>query len=141
MIDWYSRKEKLIFCFRYREYTLSVGVLELSVSNLANWHRKSACICVLFVSFVGSVVESVVVSVGRVSVVVVIVDDDDDGLVVEVDAAETSKVLCDTGSTIANGFLARFSIGAVGADGAYGFVGCIFGGTEDWGVGIFAGSI
>jgi hypothetical protein len=36
MIDWYSRKEKLIFCFRYREYTLSVGVLELSVSNLAN---------------------------------------------------------------------------------------------------------
>ncbi len=63
-------------------------------------------------------------------VVVIVDDDDDDGLVVEVGGVETSKVLCDTGSTIANGFLARFSIVTVGADDAYGLVGCIFGGTE-----------
>jgi hypothetical protein len=50
-----------------------------------------------------TIVESVVVSVGRVSVVVVneFVDVDAD----EVDCVVTSRALCDTGSTIANGFL------------------------------------
>jgi hypothetical protein len=57
------------------------------------------------VGFGLTIVESVVVSVGRVSAVVVVVDE-----LVDVDADEvvavgaTSIALCDTGSTIVNGF-------------------------------------
>jgi hypothetical protein len=96
------------------------------------------CICVLFVSFAGFVfivVESVVVSVGRISVVAVVVVEDDDGFVVEIDdddefGVEISKALCDTGSTIGIGFLARFSLCPVGGAAAYTFVCCIFCGIE-----------
>ncbi len=88
-----------------------------------------------------TIVESVVVSVGRVSVVVVneFVDVDAD----EVDCVVTSRALCDTGSTIANGFLWRFSgCCPVDADDcAYGCVDDMVGGSEGWDVGTFDWSI
>ena len=79
------------------------------------------------------IVESVVVSDGRVSAVVVVVDEFVDVDADEVAAADTSTALCDTGSTIANGFLWRFSacpVGAGGGGAAYGFACGIFCGSE-----------
>lgn len=109
-------------------YTLSVWALEESTKISANCRRNSACFCVLFVSFATFVLDIdesvVVVSLERLSLVVIVedtVDDDDDDVVVvavvgwadeDADCEETSTGLCETGSTIANGFLCRFS-GAV----------------------------
>ncbi len=133
--------------FQSREYTLSIGVLELSLNNFANWCRKSVCTCVLFVSFVGfglTIVESVVVSVGRVSAVVVVVDEFVDVGADELACVGNSTVLCDTGSMIANGVFLRFS-GCCCPVGAgccvYGFGGCMFCESEGWGVGTFDWSI
>ncbi len=99
-------------------YTLSVWALEESPNFSATCRRNSACICVLFVSlvdFVVDAVESVVVdSAERVSLVVIVEDVDVVfvAVVVDDDATGTSTGLWDTGSTIVNGFLWRFSVWA-----------------------------